>query len=131
MLSQALLNSLYNMAIADAKGKKSEARRSVYIIEVRPIDPNCTFDFYVGSTWHPVKYRFEQHREGGSKAAQIFRNRAKPSGLRWDLMEGFPKFHNKDAVERAEKRVADYLARKGYKVNCNMLTKKKPKDRNE
>lgn len=119
------------MALADAKGMKSEALRSVYIIEVRPIDANCDFDIYVGSTWHPVKYRFEQHCEGGSKAAQIFRKRAKPAGLRWDLMEGFPKFHTKEAVERAEKRVADYLARKGYKVNCNMLTKRKTEAGNE
>ena len=116
-----IVRSLQNLANFDAQGKRDEPRRSVYVIEIVPIDDSCKFDLYVGSTWHPVEHRYEEHKSGGSKAAHIFRRRASVGEIRWDLMEDFPKFHSTGAVERAERRVALWLERQGYLVKCNML----------
>lgn len=116
-----IVRTLHNLAEFDSQGKSDEPRRSVYVIEVVPYEDSCKFELYVGSTWHPVEHRYEEHRSGGSKAAHIFRRRATVGDIRWDLMEGFPKFHSTDAVERAERRVALWLEHQGYVVKCNML----------
>jgi predicted GIY-YIG superfamily endonuclease len=118
-----IVKTLNNLAQFDSVGRSDDPQRSVYIIEVVPKDESCKFKFYVGSTWHPVEYRYEEHKSGGSKAAHIFRRRATVGEIRWDLMEGFPKFHSTAAVERAERRVALWLERQGFSVKCNMLNK--------
>ena len=116
-----ILKSLNNLAEFDSIGKSEEPHRSVYVIEIIPNDDSCDFDLYVGSTWHPIEHRYEEHESGGPKAAHIFRRRASTGDIRWDLMEGIPKFHSTSAVERAERRVALWLERQGYMVKCNML----------
>ncbi len=116
-----IVTTLHNLAELDSQGKSEEARRSVYVIEVVPYEHSCKFDLYVGSTWHPVEYRYEEHKSGGPKAAHIFRRRATVGEIRWDLMTDFPKFHSKGAVERAERRVALWLEHQGFVVKCNML----------
>ncbi len=121
-MMKRIVKTLHNLAEFDSAGKIEEPRRSVYILEVLPHDDSCQYELYVGSTWHPVQYRYEEHKSGGSKAAHIFRRRASVGAIRWDLMEGFPKFHTKEAVERAERRVALWLASQGYSIKCNMLT---------
>jgi predicted GIY-YIG superfamily endonuclease len=118
-----IVKTLNNLAQFDSIGRSDDPQRSVYIIEVVPNDESCKFELYVGSTWHPVEYRYEEHKSGGSKAAHIFRRRAKVGEIRWDLMEGFPRFHSTSAVERAERRVALWLERQGFSVKCNMLNK--------
>ena len=59
--SEKLLLRLQKLAAEDAIGKKSDPRYSVYVIEVEKLDPNLEYDFYVGSTGNPVRYRFAQH----------------------------------------------------------------------
>ena len=113
------------MAEFDSRSHESEAMFSVYILDVIPLVESCSYDFYVGSTWKPVEERFLEHKEKGEKSARIFRNRAKVGDIRWDLMEGFPKFHTRAAVERAEGRVAKWLVNKGYQVRCNALEAEK------
>ena len=116
-----ILKSLSNLAEFDSLGKTEEPHRSVYVIEIISHDGKCEFDLYVGSTWHPIEHRYEEHKSGGPKAAHIFRRRATTGDIRWDLMKDFPKFHSTSAVERAERRVALWLERQGFKVKCNML----------
>lgn len=116
-----IVRTLQNLAVFDSQDRNDEPRRSVYVIEVVPLEDSCKFELYVGSTWHPVEHRYEEHKSGGSKAAHIFRRRATTGEIRWDLMEGFPQFHSKEAVERAERRVALWLERQGFVVKCNML----------
>ena len=109
------------MAEFDSRSHESEAMFSVYILDVIPLVENCSYDYYVGSTWKPVEERCQEHRQKGDKSAMIFRSRADVGEIRRDLMEGFPKFHTRAAVERAEGRVAKWLVNKGYQVRCNAL----------
>ena len=109
------------MAEFDSRSHESEAMFSVYILDVMPLVENCSYDFYVGSTWKPVEERYQEHKLKGDKSARIFRSRADVGDIRWDLMEGFPKFHTRSAVERAEGRVAKWLVNKGHQVRCNAL----------
>jgi hypothetical protein len=109
------------MAEFDCRSSNSEAKYSVYILEVIPLNDSCKYDFYVGSTWNPVEERYQEHKLKGDKSARIFRSRADVGDIRWDLMEGFPKFCTRPAVERAEGRVAKWLVNKGYEVSCNAL----------
>ncbi len=111
------------MAEFDSQSHSGEANYSIYVLDVVPLSDNCRYEIYVGSTWKSIEQRLEEHREGGSKAAQIFRSTAKVGAIRWDLMNGFPKFHSRDAVERAEGRVAKWLVNRGFAVRCNMLEK--------
>jgi len=111
------------MAEFDSRSHESEAMFSVYILDVIPLVENCSYDFYVGSTWKPLEERIDEHREGGPKAARVFRSSANVGAIRWDLMKDFPRFHSRDAVERAEGRVARWLVNKGFTVRCNMLEK--------
>ena len=112
------------MASEDANGKKSDPRYSVYVIEIEKLDPNLEYDFYVGSTGNPVRYRFAQHVPEHKFAARIFRNsRARAKCLRWDLMLEFPKFHTKEAAEKAEGLVAKAIHKAGWDVNSDRLEK--------
>jgi hypothetical protein len=116
-----IVRSLQNMAEFDSRSHESEAMFSVYILDVIPLVENCSYDFYVGSTWKPVEERYQEHKQKGDKSARIFRSKADVGEIRWDLMEGFPKFHTRAAVERAEGRVAKWLVNKGFQVRCNAL----------
>ncbi len=122
--SEKLLLRLQKLAMEDAIGKKSDPRYSVYIIEVDKLDPNLEYDFYVGSTGNPARYRFAQHVPDHKLAARIFRNsRARAKSLRWDLMLEFPMFHSKEAAENAEGLVAKALHEAGWSVNSDRLEK--------
>ena len=120
-----IVKSLQNRAEFDSRLHDSEAKFSVYILDVIPLVESCSYHFYVGSTGKPVEERFLEHKEKGEKSARIFRNRADVGDIRWDLMEGFPKFHTRAAAERAEGRVAKWLVNKGYQVRCNALEAEK------
>ena len=111
------------MAEFDLNSRTGEAKYSIYVLDVIPLSENCKYQIYVGSTWKSVEERFAEHREGGSKAARIFRSTAAVGDIRWDLMDGFPKFYSREAAERAEGRVAKWLSSKGFEVRCNMLEK--------
>ncbi len=122
--SDRLIEQLKKIAIRDAVGKKFEARFSVYIIEIQKIDQSLNYDFYVGSTGNPVRHRFAQHVPEHKFAARIFRNsRARAKCLRWDMMLELPKFHTKDAAEKAEGLVAKALYKAGWEVNSDRLEK--------
>ena len=109
------------MADFDLNSRAGEANYSVYVLDVIPLSENCKYHLYVGSTWKSVEDRCAEHREGGSKAARIFRSGATVGDIRWDLMDGFPKFYSREAAERAEGRVAKWLTNKGFIVRCNKL----------
>jgi hypothetical protein len=111
-----ILRSLNNMAEFDLNSRSGEAKYSIYVLDVIPLSENCKYQIY-------VEERFAEHREGGSKAARIFRSMAAVGDIRWDLMNGFPKFYSREAAERAEGRVAKWLSNKGLIVRCNMLEK--------
>jgi hypothetical protein len=113
------------MAEFDSRSHDSEAMFSVYILDVIPLVENCPYNFYVGSTWKSVEERHQEHKQKGDKSSRIFRKRADVGDIRWDLMEGFPKFHTRAAVERAEGRVAKWLVNKGHQVRCNALEAEK------
>lgn len=122
--SEQLLLRLQKLAMEDAIGKKSDPRYSVYVIEVEKLDPNLKYDFYVGSTGNPVRYRFAQHVPDHKFAARIFRNsRARAKCLRWDMMLEFPMFHSKEAAEQAEGHIAKALHKAGWDVNSDRLEK--------
>lgn len=122
--SELLLRQLQKLAAEDALGKKSEPRYSVYVIEVERLDPKLEYDFYVGSTGNPVRYRFAQHIPDHKLAARIFRNaRARAKCLRWDMMLNFPMFYSKEAAEKGEGFVAKALYRAGWAVNSDRLEK--------
>ena len=122
--SEQLLLRLQKLAAEDAIGKKSEPKYSVYVIEVEKLDPNLRYDFYVGSTGNPVRYRFTQHVPDHKFAARIFRNsRARAKCLRWDLMLELPMFHSKEAAVKAEGLVAKALHKAGWEVNSDRLEK--------
>ena len=122
--SEQLLLRLQKLAAEDAIGKKSDPRYSVYVIEVEKLDPNLRYDFYVGSTGNPVRYRFTQHVPDHKFAARIFRSsRARAKCLRWDLMLELPMFHSKVAAEKAEGLVAKALHKAGWEVNSDRLEK--------
>lgn len=116
-----IVKSLENIAKFDALSHNVEAKYSVYVLEVIPLSESCKYDLYVGSTWKSVEERFEEHKNGGTRAARLFRKSAKVGAIRWDIMEGFPKFHSRDAVERAEGRVAIWLTNKGFTVRSDKL----------
>lgn len=111
------------MSEFDLNSRTVEANYSVYVLDVVPLSENCKYQLYVGSTWKSVEERYEEHREGGTKSARIFRSTASVGNIRWDLMDGFPKFYSREAAERAEGRVAKWLSNKGFTVRCNMLEK--------
>ncbi len=120
--SGQLLLRLQKLAAEDAIGKKSDPKYSVYVIEVETLDPNLEYDFYVGSTGNPVRYRFAQHVPGHKFAARIFRNsRARAKCLRWDIMLELPMFHTKEAADKAEGLVAKALHKAGWEVNSDRL----------
>lgn len=120
--SGQLLLRLQKLAAEDAMGKKSDPRYSIYVIEVEKLDPNLEYEFYVGSTGNPVRYRFSQHVPGHKFAARIFRNsRARAKCLRWDMMLEIPMFHTKEAAEKAEGLVAKALHKAGWEVNSDRL----------
>ena len=122
--SEQLLLRLQKLAAEDAIGKKSDPRYSVYVIEVEKLDPHLEYDFYVGSTGNPVRYRFAQHVPDHKFAARIFRNsRARAKCLRWDMMLELPKFHSKEVAEIAEGLVAKALHKAGWDVNSDRLEK--------
>ncbi len=122
--SGQLLLRLQKLAAEDAMGKKSDPRYSIYVIEVEKLDPNLKYDFYVGSTGNPVRYRFAQHVPDHKFAARIFRNsRARAKCLRWDLMLELPMFHSKEAAENAEGLLAKALHKAGWVVNSDRLEK--------
>ncbi len=118
-----IVSSLHSLAEFDSHKESSVANFSVYIIDVIPVTENCKFQFYVGSTWKTVQGRHEEHKEKGKKAARVFKGNGDVGDIRWDLMDGFPKFHTRVAAERAEGRVARWLQNQGYSVSCNMLNK--------
>ena len=109
------------MAEMDYRQHNGVAKFSVYVLDVLPLSDGCKYELYVGSTWKEIKHRHEEHKDGGSKSARIFRKSASVGDIRWDLMEGFPKFYSREAAERAEGRVAMWLVHKGFQVRCNML----------
>ena len=122
--SEQLLLQLQKLAAEDAIGKKFDPRFSVYVIEVEKLDPHLAYDFYVGSTGNPVRYRFAQHVLDHKFAARIFRNsRARAKCLRWDMMLNIPMFHSKKAAEKAEGLVAKALHKAGWDVNSDRLEK--------
>ncbi len=122
--SGQLLLRLQKLAAEDAMGKKSDPRYSIYVIEVEKLDQNLKYDFYVGSTGNPVRYRFAQHVPDHKFAARIFRNsRARAKCLRWDLMLELPMFHSKEAAENAEGLLAKALHKAGWVVNSDRLEK--------
>ncbi len=122
--SEQLLLRLQKLASEDANGKKSEPRYSVYVIEIEKLDPNLEYDFYVGSTGNPLRYRFVQHVPEHKFAARIFRNsRARAKCVRWDMMLEFPMFHTKEAAEKAEELVAKAIHKAGWDVNSDRLKK--------
>lgn len=55
------------MAEFDSRSHDSEAMFSVYILGVIPLVENCSYDFYVGSTWTSVEDRYMEHREKEEK----------------------------------------------------------------
>lgn len=118
-----IVSSLLTLAEFDCNEESSLANFSVYIIDVIPVTENCKYQFYVGSTWKTVQGRHEEHKDKGQKAAKVFKRNGDAGDIRWDLMDGFPKFHTRVAAERAEGRVARWLQNQGYSVSCNMLEK--------
>lgn len=116
-----LLKGLQNMSEFESLKSSDEAKYSVYILEVLPLSDSCKYDFYVGSTGLSIEDRHKQHKSGGAKSARIFRSRATVGEIRWDLMDGFPKFRKRETVERAEGRVAQWLANRGFSVRCDRL----------
>jgi hypothetical protein len=122
--SELLMLQLQKLAAEDGIGKKSDPRYSVYVIEVEKIDSKLEYDFYVGSTGNPVRYRFAQHVPNHKFAARIFRNsRAKALCIRWDMTFGFPKFHTKSAAEMAESWLASLIQESGWNVCSDQLRK--------
>lgn len=117
----SIVRSLRNRADFDARSSKGEALFSIYIIDVLPINDRCKYELYVGSTWKSIEERYEEHRSGGPKSARIFRTSARAGEIRWDLMDGFPKFYTRSGVERSEGRVARWLTNKGFRVRCDKL----------
>ena len=110
------------MAEFDCRSSISEARYSVYILEVIPLNDSCKYDLYVGSTGKSVEQRCEGHKsKKRPKSAQVFINNADVGEIRWDLMEDFPKFCSRERAEAAEGRVARWLVNEGFRVSCDKL----------
>ena len=90
---------------------------TVYVIELSRdcvAEPCALAPLYVGQTAHPPEHRFEQHKAGGRLAAgKAHRNGLK---LRHDLMAGIGPFTSRADAEKAEKAVAEALARRGHRV---------------
>ena len=122
--SEQLHLHLQKLAAQDSIGKKSDPKYSIYIIEIEKLDSNLKYDFYVGSTGNPVRYRFAQHVPNHKFAARIFRNsRARAKCVRWDMMLEIPMFHSKEAAQMAEGLVAKALNKAGWEVNSDRLDK--------
>ena len=111
------------MAEFDCRSSDSEARYSVYILGVMPLNDSCKYDFYVGSTGKSVEERCEEHKlKTRPKSAQVFINNADVGEIQWDLMGDFPKFCSRERAEAAEGRVARWLVNKGFRVSCDKLS---------
>jgi hypothetical protein len=122
--SEKLLFEVKKLAREDSIGKKSEPRYSVYVIEIEKLDPSLKFDFYVGSTSKSVLYRFAQHIPDHEFASKIFRHsRGRAKQVRWDLTMDFPKFHSRDAAEKAEGLLARAIQKAGWAVSSDRLNK--------
>jgi hypothetical protein len=91
-------------------------RYSVYVIELSRdcvAEPCALAPLYVGQTAHTPEQRFEQHKAGGRLAAgKPYRYGIR---LRHDLMKGIGPFDSREAAERAEREVAEALARRGHR----------------
>jgi hypothetical protein len=122
--SEKLLFEVKKLAREDSMGKKSEPRYSVYVIEIEKLDPSLKFDFYVGSTSNSVLYRLSQHIPDHDLASKIFRHsRGRAKQIRWDLTMDFPKFHSRDAAEKAEGLLARAIQKAGWSVSSDRLNK--------
>ena len=120
--SEKLLFDLRQLAIKDSKGKKFSAIYSIYVIEIEKVNPAIDYDFYVGYTGNPIRYRFSQHIPNHKFAARIFRKSyAKALHIRWDLISEYPKFHTKRSAELAEGLVANAIHHAGWKVYSDRL----------
>lgn len=88
----------------------------VYVIELEG-EPNAV---YVGSTVKPFEERMAQHNEGGRLAARIFRNGARAARLREDIHGKLPRFDERQRARRAERRLANQLAHRGFNVTVGI-----------
>lgn len=90
---------------------------TVYVIELSRdcvAEPCALAPLYVGQTAHTPEHRFAQHKAGGTLAAgKPFRFGVR---LRYDLMKGIAACSTREEAERAEKLVAEALARRGHRV---------------
>jgi hypothetical protein len=86
-------------------------RYNLYVIEVERLDPSLRYEFYVGVTSTSAERRLAQHQEGGDKAWRQFRNgRGRAVRIRYDLMEGLPKFRSEDVAKAAEGTLARVIS---------------------
>ena len=88
----------------------------VYVIELDD-EPNAV---YVGSTAKAFDERLAQHNEGGRMAARVFRRGACGRRLREDLHGHLPRFDEREEARRAERRLANQLAHRGFAVTVGI-----------
>ena len=112
-LHESLASLLRTMpGLIDAHHPNGTRRYIVYIVTVKAGTSAAKVDFYVGSTSHSASARIAQHREGGPKAARMFRRgKNVPHELRSDLIPQHISFGDRASAENAEGLVADHLAR--------------------
>jgi hypothetical protein len=98
--------------------RKADTRRySVYVIQLSraAVSGACALaPVYVGQTAHTPEARFAQHKAGGMLSAgkaHAFGERLRP-----DLTAGIGPFATRAEAERAERALADALARQGRRV---------------
>lgn len=82
-----------------------------YVIELTTI-PGAV---YVGETSKTPEERLAQHHEAGRLAARVFRRGAR-GRLRPDLCGRRASFATREAAKRAERRLAERLERRGWRV---------------
>ena len=86
-------------------------RYTLYVIEVERLDPSLRFDFYVGYTSSSLERRLAQHQAAGDKAWRQFKNgRGRAVRIRYDLMEGLPKFRTEEVAKAAEGTLARVIS---------------------
>lgn len=86
----------------------------VYVIELRD------GSLYVGSTAHPIRHRYAQHRAGVRLAARACK-RVGVRRLRPGLYKHLQPFSNRVRAEREEGRLAYQLRQQGYRVHGGNL----------
>lgn len=104
---------IHRIAEESARRHPSAAStQCLYVIEVERLDPSIAYDFYVGQTAHTPEHRLQQHSGGTPTAGQDFRRgRTRAVRLRYDLMAGLPRFHDRDSAEQAEKLLTEIVTR--------------------